>query len=201
MIKIFYHKKNKILLIVFTYSDTLVFDKRKLKQSESFGQGTWDLRLSLPFINHFLLKPDLEEKNISSFGFIGYAIGLDYYHKSNQYLSLLAAGLITDCCFDDLPNIFSNFMGLTNNHRFNIFAFGYGLSYSMNSWTAGMFSNKNYSANSLGLMFSSYYISENSFTVGIIYRPSFIRLNATPTVKYEHLITIDFAFRIRLYTK
>ena len=104
----------------------------------------------------------------------------------------------------------SVFLSLTNNHRFKLFSIGYGLSYSHNSWTLTYntgysFENSPYVAqkyigNTFGLIFTGYWVTKTSFSLGVIYRPSFIRLNTSPTFKYEHLISIDFAWRIRLKT-
>ena len=194
--------------------------------SRNYGKGTWDLRLSIPYINHFMLKPEVE-RNVSSAGFWGIAVGFDYYHQNTQYLSIVSGAAINYA----LPVLVgvdyfygeeviereicsSVFMGLTNNQRYKSFSFGYGLSYLHNSWkliyeggydTNGDYVNipppdKKYTNNTLGLMFTSYWLTKKSFSLGIIYLPSFIRLNTNPTFKYEHVISIDLAWRIRLKT-
>ena len=192
---------------------------------KTYGKGAWDLRLSMPYINHFILKPN-GERDISSAGFLGAAIGFDYYHQNTQYLSVIAGGVMDykipapmgidyDYGEEIVENEFcySTFIGLTNNHRYEFFSLGYGLSYSHNAWRHtynGGFNpdgsredippNREYMDNTLGLLFTAYWISRSSFSLGVIYRPSFIRLNTTPTFKYEHLISIDLAWRIRLKT-
>jgi len=194
--------------------------------SELYGKGTWDLRLSIPYINHFMLKPEVE-RNVSNAGFWGIAVGFDYYHQNTQYLSIVSGAAIN--YFLPIPvgvdeefgeeiverEICSSlFMGLTNNQRYKFFSFGYGLSYSRNFWRLrydggygpdGNYVNipppdKKYTDNTLGLMFTGYWLTKESFSLGVIYRPSFIRLNTNPTFKYEHLISIDLAWRIRLKT-
>ena len=192
---------------------------------KTYGKGTWDLRLSIPYINHFNLKPE-GEGNVSNAGFWGISLGFDYYHKNTQYLSMIVGGVMdyflpvlmgVDYDYgeeiDERENNSSVFIGLTNNHKINSFSLGYGLSYSRNFWNLlynggynpdGTYEilppNKRYADNTLGLMFTSYWHTKKGFSLGVIYRPSFFRLNTTPTFKYEHLISVDLAWRIRLKT-
>ena len=219
-----YYLLNADVLKVFDFSSPpdYLYTKREPHKSEIYGKGTWDLRLTIPYINHFILKPN-GEKDISSTGFLGTAIGFDYYHQNSQYLSLLAGGVLDfflpfpvhiDYNYGDeiVEKEFcsSAFISLTNNHRFRFLSIGYGLSYSHNSWkltynTGYSFENNPYVAqrytdNTLGLMFTGYWLTKKSFSLGVIYRPSFIRLNVNPALKYEHLISLDLAWRIRLKT-
>ena len=206
-----------IKIFDFSSPPDLLYIKRKPRIFEIYGKGTWDLRLSFPYINHFILKPD-GEKDISSTGFIGAAIGFDYYHQNSQYLNIMI-GAVMDLfapipipiCYDvneyrEVEFCSSYFIGVTNNHRYKYFSLGYGLSYSHNLWrhNYGNYDvtlyDKKYTDNTLGLMLTSYWFFNRSFCLGIIYRPSFLRLNTSPTFKYEHLISIDLAWRIRLKT-
>ena len=210
-----YYQLNANILKVFDLSSPRDFlhTKKKYKKSEIYGKGTLDLRVSLPYINHFILKPDGE--NVSSAGFLGVAIGFDYYHRNSQYLSVFVGGVTNFEIFvpvslhtdGEREICSSNFFGLTNNHRYTFLSFGYGLSYSHNSWRYmygydDVRPTKEYTDNSLGLMFSSYWLINKSkfLNLGVIYRPSFYRLNTSPTFKYEHLISIDFVWRIRVKT-
>lgn len=216
---------NVKVLKVFDFSSPpdYLYTKRIPNKSEIYGKGTWDLRLTIPYINHFRLKPD-GEKYISKGGFLGAAIGFDYYHRNNQYLSVLTAGVLDfflpfpvhidyDYGEEIVEKEFcsSTFISFTNNHRSKFFSIGYGLSYSHNSWILtynigySFESNSSYLAqkytnNTLGLMFTGYWLTKKSFSLGVIYRPNFIRFNISPTFKYEHLISIDLAWRIRLKT-
>ena len=215
-----YYELHANVIKVFDFSSPpdLFYAKKKPRIFETYGKGTWDLRLTMPYINHFRLKPD-GERDISSAGFLGAAIGFDYYHKNNQYLSVIAGGVIdfflpfpapVDYFEGEKEFCSSSFIGLTNNHRYKFLSFGYGLSYSHNSWRHRYFyrgdksddipPDREYTDNTLGLMFTSYWLSKKSFGLGVIYRPNFYRLNASPSFKYEHLISIDFAWRIRLKT-
>ena len=223
-----YYQLNANVLKVFDFSSPpdFLYTKRKPEKLEIYDKGTWDLRLSMPYINHFMLKPN-GERAISNTGFLGAAIGFDYYHKNTQYLSVVV-GAVMDYIIPvpmgidydygeeivEHESCFSTFISLTNNHRCSFFSLGYGLSYSHNFWlhtynggydTNGNYVNipppdKKYTNNTLGLMFTSYWLTKRSFSLGVIYRPSFIRLNMSPTFKYEHLVSIDLAWRIRLKT-
>ena len=225
-----YKELNAEISEVFYFSiltDSVYINKRPQKH-ELFGKGTWDLRFSLPCINHFILKP-VGEKDISSIGFWGAAIGFDYYHRNTQYLSMIIGGVMDypipvpvgiDYEYGEqiveYDDCYSKFIGLANNHRYRFFSLGYGLSYSQNTWRRtyrggylpdGSLSEipptKKYMDNTLGLIFTvcyTYQFSKNSLSLGIIYRPTHIRLNANPIFEYEHLLSIDFAWRIRLKT-
>jgi hypothetical protein len=181
--------------------------------------GTWDLRLSLPYINFFKLKTERDDTKLSA-GFMGISVGLDYYYKRNQYLSIIAAS-VTDYFFPikfvaqygEREICISRFAGLSNNHRYKFLSFGYGLSYSHNSWKyfsgnrdqeydnyADIPPDKKYTDNRLGLMFTGYWLPNRNFYIGLIYRPDFVSLSSSSPVKYQHLISIDIGFRIRLKT-
>lgn len=98
---------------------------------------------------------------------------------------------------------------LTNNHRFKKYIIGYGLSFGQNTWRL------NYgiaepdtlppsrppvtiSSQSLGFVFQNYIQTGKRFHLGIVYRPSILNLNMEPRWQYEHLISLDLAWKIRL---
>ena len=102
----------------------------------------------------------------------------------------------------------SNYLSLSNHHRIKRFDWGYGLSWIENKWGVDFYEEifdpgiqlisqrKRHQA--LGLEFSGYYFTGPSFHMGLIYRPSFVRLYTDPVFKYEHLISVDLAWKIRL---
>jgi hypothetical protein len=104
----------------------------------------------------------------------------------------------------------SSYLNISNNHKVRRFSFGYGFSYSKNTWDLRYYNRFNpppptrnpekKSNNALGLVFSSYYLTGKRFTLGIVYRPTFYRLNAEPVFKYEHLLSLNFGWKIRLKT-
>lgn len=183
--------------------------------SQENKKGGLYLHLSLPHINSFRLTPEGEKTKINT-GFWGLAIGLDYYHSESQFINLGVSG-VTDF-FVPVPGsidirgeyelLSSRYISFSNNHRIKRFTIGYGLSYSRNTWDY-----KNYgsidsitpkrepvkkSNYSFGLVFPAYFQLGDHFNIGIIYRPSFYRPGSSPKFLYEHLISMDFAWKIRL---
>ena len=59
----------------------------------SFDKGGLYLHLSLPHINSFCFKPEKEGYK-SNTGFWGISAGLDYYHSTNQFISLMLSGVM-----------------------------------------------------------------------------------------------------------
>ena len=191
---------------IYLNSSDTINDKDKTK-------GQLFLHLSLPYINNFHLTP-LNEPTKNNTGFMGYSIGLDYFYNATQYLNISFAH-IQDFFFpivfvdrgDEYELMSSKYLSLSNNHRINRFSFGYGLSFAKNSWELrNQFWDKNSSTRepveksnkALGLIFSSYYQTTSDFYIGIIYRPTFYRLNTEPIFKYEHSVSIDFTWKIPL---
>lgn len=198
------------LRIYLNSSDTI---NRYFSYEQGNNKGQLLLHLSLPYINTFLLTPENEDvkKNI---GYCGISIGLDYFYRRNQYLNISASGVMDLYApmgpidiWGEYELMKSSYLSLSNNHKIKRFSLGYGLSYVENTWDF-----RNYGGdetiptrepvkktnNALGFIFSSYFQATPHFYIGVIYRPTFLRLNIAPTFKYEHLISIDFAWKIRL---
>ncbi|MBS1538478.1 MAG: hypothetical protein JST20_12105 [Bacteroidetes bacterium] len=97
---------------------------------------------------------------------------------------------------------------VTNNHKIDDFSFGYGLSYGRNNWSYKDFGrtdtiiplreSKYKSHLSAGLLLSTYYQLGYYFNIGLVYRPTFIRFVSANTLQYEHIISVDFAWKIPL---
>lgn len=184
--------------------------------SQSNIKGGLYLRLSLPHINTFYLQPENEPDKKIRTGFWGLSIGLDYHHSNNQFLNV-SASAVTDIIIPfpaaidrsgEYETTSSAYFSLSNNHKSKRFTLGYGVSLGVNYWaikfddrfdppppTREPVTKKH---SSLGLVIKSYYEFDERLSTGIIYRPTFIRLNVEPTIKYEHLISIDFAWKTRL---
>jgi hypothetical protein len=183
--------------------------------SQSKNKGELHLHLSLPHINLFCLKPQNETYKINT-GFWGLSVGLDYYHSNNQFINLGASGVLD--FFLPFPAavdlngehefMSSWYISLSNNHRLGRFTLGYGLSYGENAWSLRYFDwldpppptrdPVTRRHNSLGLIFPAYFQLYQHFSIGVVYRPSFYRPNIKDKFSYEHLISIDFAWKIRL---
>jgi len=207
----------------YTYPDRIYLNSSDtLNEFFKYGQdnrkGEVYLHLSLPYINQFRLKPDNESVR-SNMGFWGVSAGLDYYHSKNRYLNF-SASAVTDFFLPvpaavDLSGEYelmtSSYFSLSENYQIKRFSVGYGLSYTRNNWNLSYSSwgdappptrePVSKSNNSIGLLFSTYFQTLHNFYIGLIYRPTFIRLHTTNPIQYEHLISIDLAWKIRLIKK
>lgn len=127
--------------------------------------------------------------------------------------------------YDDTERFNIYHITVSNNHRSKYFSLGYGISYAYTDWWRKKYlNNKNplinigadYSTRlgimrqyedrryaALGFVLNGYVYFFNSFTFGIIYKPTFVRLNSIMEKRfsYEHQISFDMAFKIRLYRK
>jgi len=178
-------------------------------------KGSLFLHLSLPHINSFYFSPD-KEKAKSNTGFWGLSIGFDYFHTNNQFFNL-SASAVSDFFVPipaaiDISGEFelmtSTYLSLTNNHKVNHFSFGYGISFVKNTWDLSYIERfdpppptrepikKSHYA--FGGCFSSYYQLGRRFNLGLIFRPTFLRINTQNNLKYEHLISFDITWKIRL---
>lgn len=189
-----------------TYGQFLIIPKK----------GALDLHVSIPYLNSFLLRPENETSRKLNTGFWGISLGLDYHYSDKQFLSLAFSG-VTDF-FLPVPAavslngeyelMTSAYMSLSNNHRFHRFSLGYGFSLGRNVWELDYFDRSNPSPPprepitkghlAAGLIFPAYYQITQRFQVGLIYRPSFIRPAILPRYQYEHLISVDVAWKIPL---
>jgi hypothetical protein len=199
--------------IYISMSDTstkyLLFDPQDRK-------GQTFINISLPWINSFYLKPDNEAYK-SNIGFCGIAYELEYYHRSNQFLNLTASSVIDfiipfPAAVDFIglnERMSSSYFGLSNNHKVKNFSFGYGMSFTRNTWDLrynGTHEDtlqiaeqpRKKSNNSIGFTFPIHYQLGHNFYVGIIYRPSFFRFSTSINFAYEQLISINFGWKLRL---
>jgi hypothetical protein len=178
-------------------------------------KGQFQLHLSLPHINNFYLQPH-EEKLKSNTGFWGLSIGLGYYHTDNQFLKITTSA-VSDL-FVPVPAAVdfsgehelmnSVYAAISNNHHWKRFISGYGISFAKNVWDLRYYNRfdppppsrppviKRH--HSLGLLFSTHYTIGRSFSLGLIYRPTIVRLTRPAKYSYEHLISFDIAWKIVL---
>ena len=179
------------------------------------NKGELHLHISLPHINSISLNPENEETKTNT-GFWGLTVGLDYYHSKNQFFNVGISG-VSDF-FVPVPAAIdisgeyelmsSRYASISNNHRLGRFSLGYGLSYARNTWDFRNYGNFDppppikepvkKSSNAFGLIFPTYFQQGKHFNMGVVYRPTFYRPKMTNKFKYEHLISIDFAWKIRI---
>lgn len=171
----------------------------------------------VPLLNAFSFKPNEYEKKVA-LGFLGFGLGLEYYYKSNQYLSFRATGALgssttstrtTDCYgyIVDRDVYKTLFLSLAHGHRFDRLHLGYGLQFSHNTWSYHDDSDgyeedlrpsiytKN---NMLGLALTSKFELGRKVDLKLQYNPSFYNLSAGKTWKYESYVSLGVEFRIMI---
>ncbi len=179
------------------------------------NKGELYLHLSLPHINSFYLTPENEGKKINT-GFWGATIGVDYYYSKNRFVNLGVSNVsdffIPVPAAVDISGEYelmsSRYISVSNNYKINRFMLGYGLSYARNTWDLRYYDKFDpppstrepikKSNNAFGLIFPAYFQLGEYFNIGLVYRPTFYRSNAIDKFKYEHLISIDFVWKIIL---
>jgi len=181
-----------------------------------YRKGSVVLHVSLPHINGFLLKPIGEDSTMRSLGFWGIKLGINYFHNKNQFLDL-SVSAVSDFFapfpgaidiwgeYDLMTSIYSSF---SNNHRIGRFSLGYGLSFSKNTWDHRYYDRFNAppplrepfkkSEYILGFIFPIYHQFGEYFFMGLIYRPTFLKVHPETQLVYEHLISFDFAWKFNL---
>ncbi len=173
------------------------------------------LSISLPWINNFYLRPN-QESIKSNTGFWGFSVGLDYYYSEKKYFNLSVAA-VSDF-FIPVPaavdilgeyELMDSFYGtFTHNHRIGRFRVGYGLDYAINSWNYKYIpdsqlppaprENTTKTSLSFGTVATGNYQVGKNFFIGLIYRPSILRLDPNFELKYEHLISFEFGWKIKI---
>lgn len=188
---------------------------RFFRYSQSNNKGELHLHFSLPHFNFFRMAPEGETVGNNT-SFWGLTVGIDYYHSKNQFVNLgfsYALGFVfpvpASVRFDGEVEFGSTkYISLSNNHKIGKITIGYGLSYGRNTWDYAYYTLADHftgpsefvtkSHNLLGFVFPAYFQLGKRFNLGLVYRPTFYRPSLTNKYAYEHLISIDFAWKIRL---
>lgn len=174
--------------------------------------------LSLPYVNWYNFAPEGTAKRDKSFGFMGIGAGLEYYYSRNISLSLKWNATMTFLAPVPAPvdyesnHTHSQGMDLSfmQNHHIKFLSVGYGVCVARNSWTyrtegyedtesSGCeFGDVDLSCErySVGTPLHIYGYFSKIFGIGLNYRPTFYRIGSPKPWKYEHLISVDFQFRI-----
>lgn len=173
------------------------------------------LHLSIPAINHFIIEPKGENQKVS-IGFNGISLGFDFYYSKNKFVNTTLSNPMNGWAPLPLYLFFSEREGvkesiasinlsLSNNHRFKRVSAGYGLVISRNYW---ILSNEGFNAEipritpvsknhlSTGFIFPVYFQLGKYFHLGIVYVPTFYRPALENPYKYEHVVSLDFAWKI-----
>lgn len=174
------------------------------------------LKIYIPYLNLFHLRPDEEPDIKSSAGFWGIGAGLDFYHQPNQFMafdvSVQTNFYVPVPAAVDIEGEFefvnSQHFSFTNNHRLRRLALGYGVSFSHNVWEfqsaafgAGGLPTRppvRRSNTTIGLAFPVHFYTGKSFYLRTVYRPSFWRFSDLRPLAYEHLFSLGFGWDIWL---
>lgn len=208
------NRRTIFLFILLTFCSIAFGQNRKINE---FQKGDYRLDLKLPWVNHLSLNPERQFKE-SRFGFIGVGLGVEYSYSKHKYLetsySFAATSNIPFPVHVDREynkSLWTYYASLTDNFIKNRFTFGYGISYSDNRWsewirdfsTEGLStaSHTDYANKSLGLILNTYYRLGKTANIGIAYKPSLLNMDNDFDFLYEHLITTEFMWRFRLFTK
>lgn len=204
--------KNTILILCALITSTLCLGQKKTLVP--FRKNDVRLDLKLPHINYLSVNPNGEFKD-DRIGFNGYGIGVEYSYKDKKIIETSLSFVLTfelpfPAPIDREYNkaISSYYLSLTDNFVLKRFTFGYGLNYSSNDWaewyrdfnTIGLptTDRKFYSNKTFGLTLNSYYRMGKSFNLGIIYRPTLLKVNEDVEFVLEHLISFELNWRIKL---
>lgn len=205
--------KKIILVIVLLISTTnLTVAQKKI---QPYHKGDFRVDLKLPHFNHLSFNPNREFRD-SEFGFNGYGLGFEYNYKDNKFLEASSSLATTFEIPFPAPvdaeynkTLYSFYFNLTDNIIRNRFTFGYGLTYTNNMWAewtedftdmdAPINSSKTITNRNLGLTVNSYYRLGRTFHLGLIYQPSLLNFNSTPQFIYEHSISLELNWRIKLF--
>lgn len=180
-------------------------------------RGTLNFTWSFPWVNSFYLQPHGETPRTNT-GFWGLSAGVEYFYSDNKYLALNTSAVMdfflpVPAAVDfsgEVENMNSLYVSLTDNIKFRRFTLGYGLNYSANTWSLVYHDRfdpppptrppATRTGTTIGLTLDGYHQVAENFLVGIIYRPSILQITPKTSFRYEHLISLDFRFRIRMRT-
>ena len=182
-------------------------------RSYKTNKGQINLTYSLPWVNSFYLQPNQETPKINT-GFGGISAGLEYFYKNDKYISLTGSAVMDffipfPAAVDysgEVESMNSVYASLTDNYRFRRFSIGYGINFSRNTWQ--LIYHDRFDPplptrepakkidNSFGLTFDGYHQIGKRFHIGLIYRPTILTVYPDFEFKYEHLISLDFKWKL-----
>ena len=141
------------------------------------------------------------------------------------YLPVIGA---VDPDFNNYDRTYSIYAGISNHHIIRKFHLGYGLNISQNVWLSSQLYSMDWGVanedwrhsyeqnedwkysykliekqrvtNNMGFYLSIYYPVYKTLNLGILYRPDFLRIDPVTKFIYQHAITLDVAWKIRLKT-
>lgn len=215
--KRFYY--GKAILLDINYPDSVIYTplvqgyRDLLYKTYPSLKGQLNFTASLPWVNHFVLKPDNDQTQ-SNTGFMGISGGLEYFNLDKRFVSIRVSRN-TDYFFlfpvPAYPPVtdkrYATIIGLANNHYLGKITYGYGVSFFNNSWKYNCFFcdpddgvvHKEFISRSVGLNFNVYWqLTQHAFG-GLNYQPSLWRISPQPKFEYEHLLSLDFMWKFTLH--
>ena len=189
------------------YTKQKKISRRLRYRNDTIAKGTIESFASLPFFNSFYIKTN--SGFYTNSGFIGLGYSLHYFYKTNNFVSLKVGvainneipGPIMEHFVGTYTNMNNSHLIFSNHHLIKKFEFGYGINFANSNWVSRKtvdtnniyFSKENYN---LGLMLSAKYRFLNRFSGGVVYLPTFISFYDKSTYNYQHLISIEFSFKL-----
>lgn len=184
-----------------------------LDNKYTYDRGEFRLKLSLPLINQMNFKLYGEDR-VSNLGILGESIGLEYAYRDNKFIEVnytLAIARQPQPVNGYFQICSSSYFSITNNTAISRFTLGYGLNYGWNTFKETYIDENNSgpgfawhtdkTQTGLGLTLNTYYRVWKNFHLGLIYKPTFLVTNPETRWDYEHVISLDFLFRIMLNNK
>ena len=81
------HKVCMVMTCVYALSMHTMTAQISQSSENDTHKKSWGIHLSLPHINHFHLKPPIEQVRKTNTGFWGVAMGVDYFYSSHSYFT------------------------------------------------------------------------------------------------------------------
>jgi hypothetical protein len=177
------------------------------------------LDLQFPWANGFNFRPDLRPSTLKN-GFIGIGLGINIRIDKRVDLNVFGRSVL------DFPVPFpapvryvsgefwflrTQYLGITNSHTFGIMTLGYGVCFGQNTWNyqfrgsrdttdkrvpTSIIEKYTISGFLLDIRFKPW--NSKAFYFGVTYRPTFFRPKLVNKFQYEHLLSIDFGWRLLL---
>lgn len=179
------------------------------------NKGQINFTYSFPWVNSFYLHPSQETPKINT-GFWGISAGFEYFYRGDKYISLTGSAVMDffipfPAAVDfsgEVETMYSVYTSLTDNYKFRRFTIGYGANFSKNTWRIVYHDRfeplpptrepATKTSNSVGFTLDGYHQVGKRFYIGLIYRPTILNVYPDIDFKYEHLISLDFKWKIPL---
>jgi hypothetical protein len=179
--------------------------------------GDVGLAFTVPVVSHFLLQPDGEPMK-DNFGCLGLGAALSYAFQDGRSIAL-SGGVAIDMIMpfpapvDYMGEFERNrtvWVSVMEMHHTKRLSFGYGVCYSRNTWTldydadfTGLPLPPGYpvskSQEGIGITAAGYFRPNRVINLGLQYRSSLLNLNRGSFGPYEHTVSLEVSFPIKLF--